>query len=324
MLLRCGVFFFTFLVHSPTIAETVNTPQIISRTLSAWPSCLEWRVVGQCIWEQCNLLGCSTTTSPKVSHYIPDFTVVVYQSHESFPWQEAKRLLSDEQKIDLGVVGEMFRSLLDMQGAGQLTTSVAGAAKRNLRFFEAAVIGHPGIAQKDLKTDLLCQATTEPLNRYYTSRQDPVRWRGSDFSAELVKSTATWNRRIGNQQNFFGTVYPRTGFIHQPSPSKAAAVIAHRACDILLNGSNSNSKQPIGPPNKTTWIPQYLHENQPTTGLWQMVSPKVDRFCELFSEVPSDWDRNRTDADQSFIWNLWRRTKCCVKKPGILIAHVDF
>ena len=79
-------------------ADTLSSPQIIERTLAAIPSCLHYKVIGICFWQQCNASGCTVTTTPKVEHYLPDAVVTVYRQADSNPWDYAKTIIDPNAK----------------------------------------------------------------------------------------------------------------------------------------------------------------------------------------------------------------------------------
>ena len=57
-------------VPSPSVASTVpptniTTPEILTATVLAAPSCMRWMVLGTCFWLSCSL--CCTDRDPKRS-----------------------------------------------------------------------------------------------------------------------------------------------------------------------------------------------------------------------------------------------------------------
>ena len=305
-------------------AETISHAEIVARTLKATPNCLDWQLTGLCFWKKCDLLGCTVSTSPKVSHFVPDLLVSVYSSHDHYPihghqWETepSRKAVSSDLKH------RVFNSPLGL-GTGHVSNQQRGSSKRNLRFFEATIVGHPGIEfvpQSDL---LLCPPITEANRTYYESVVDAYRWRFDVSSSFTSEPPSHKHNKIGNPDQTWGYVYPRSGFIHQPSPPKAAAVIAHRACDIVLNDSAGHISQSLNRSHPHIWTPDHINADIKSTGIWQMISPVVDSDCTLFQDTSEDWDHYRMDSSQSFVWNLWRRYTCCLRQPGKLVDHVDF
>ncbi|PQJ44439.1 conjugal transfer protein, partial [Vibrio jasicida] len=50
-------------------AKSVSTPEVIASALC--PDCLDYQIIGTCLWMTCTPVGCSTSTSIKVKHRLP-------------------------------------------------------------------------------------------------------------------------------------------------------------------------------------------------------------------------------------------------------------
>lgn len=320
MLPRIWCMAFLSILPLQALAESVTTHQINLRTLNALKSCLDWKIVGQCLWKKCDLLGCRTSTTPKVRHFIPDLLVIVYASKSSFPWIDLSKSSLKKDVLDWN-----WKELLPVPlGTGNSTNTSVGAAKRNLRFFEAKVVGHTAYRILPKTAFPLCEQITEPKFTYFDSLKDNRHWRFGDLSAlsSLKKRNSEF---LATDSVRWGNLYPRTGFIHQTSPVKAAAVVGFRACDILLNDPGKHQVESLEPSKPHVWPPTSLDQQDLSTGSWQMISPKVDSNCRNLIQSNPTWDFNRIDTNQAFIWSLWRRYECCTKpQKGKLIAHHDF
>lgn len=67
----------------PAVNAAINTATIVAS--SASPSCISWRVSGICYWLLCTPFGCTVKTSIKVTHFIPETVVSVYQDKGKNP-----------------------------------------------------------------------------------------------------------------------------------------------------------------------------------------------------------------------------------------------
>ncbi|MFG6179682.1 TraU family protein, partial [Halomonas sp. THAF12] len=74
----------------PAQAAEISTPEIVQSGMST--DCLEYEVVGICIWLTCTPYGCETDTSIKVKHYIPELVVSSYQRTGENPWSDVAGL----------------------------------------------------------------------------------------------------------------------------------------------------------------------------------------------------------------------------------------
>ena len=306
-------------------AESVSTAHIVQRTLLALPSCLNWRWIGNCLWSKCDLLGCEIQTSMKVRHYIPDLLVTVQRSPETTPWIEMRRALSSTQSVTLLNSFRLKSSSQFAGSGGNVAVSSRLARNGDVRFFEANVFGHP-LETLPLEADrLVCQSTTTPREPYFQSALDALAWRFAPLESVSPAALISGRREIGaSSLNSWGTVYPRSGFVTQQSPAKAAAVIAQRACDIVVGPRGQHIALDLESPAPYTTVPTYLDERDPVSGMWQMISPKIDAMCSLFDTGDPNWDIGRIDESRAFVWNLWRPYECCEPRGNIYLGAVYF
>ncbi|MYD42986.1 MAG: TIGR03756 family integrating conjugative element protein [Gammaproteobacteria bacterium] len=299
-------------------AEVIDTGTILERTIAAHEQCLAWQWLGLCLWSKCDMLGCEVKTSAKVRHYRPDLLALVYRSLDDIPWREARSF------IDHANPTTILPSSVAL-GGGHIASAATQTRNGDLRFFEASVFGHP-LTDLPLSADkLFCQAQTRAAKPYYLSSLDAVAWRFWSLDAVQEASVEPGMREIGASQfQSWGAVYPRTGFVVQQSPPKAAAMVAQRACDIVVNPRRDHIAANLETPAPYTTVPNKLDERDPSTGLWQMISPLVDSACELFGSADAAWDAGRMDQSQAFIWNLWRPYECCEKLSDVYLGAVHF
>ena len=306
-------------------AESVSTAQIVQRTLHSLASCLNWRWIGNCLWSQCDLLGCEVQSSMKVRHYLPDLLVTVQRSPSNIPWLEMRHALRKSQS---SAISSSFRTISSIRSVGSGgDVAVSGGLGRNgdVRFFEANVFGHPLESLPFNAEKLFCQSLTRAGKPYYQSALDALAWRFAPLESTHPDSLLPSRRQIGTTvANSWGAVFPRSGFVTQQSPAKAAAVIAQRACDIVIGPRRQHVALDLDSPNPYTTVPTHLEERDAETGLWQMVSPYVDPTCDLFGTDDPNWDFGRIDTSRAFIWNLWRPYECCEPRGSIYLGAVHF
>lgn len=261
----------------------------------------------------------------KVRHYLPDLLVTVQRTPDDIPWIEMRGAFSSLQASTILNALRLISSSQYVGSGGDVAVSSDFARNGDVRFFEANVFGHPLEVLPFREDRLLCQASTQPTKPYYQSALDAFAWRFAPFESREAAGFVPGIREIGSSiRNSWGAVYPRSGFVTQQSPARAAAVIAQRACDIVIGLRGRHVALNLESPKPYTTVPTYLDERDPATGLWQMISPMVDRSCELFGTVAPDWDFGRIDESRAFIWNLWRPYECCEPRGSVYLGAVHF
>ena len=326
-------------------AGTITTPEIISKSLSQ--NCLDWKVSGVCIWLKCTIFGCFVVTTPKISHRLPDFVVSAYPNTTHSPWVEFRSILT-------ATVGQMDQLLLS---GGHLTGKSTNKLHQDvLKFNEVDVIGNPGLGLLKFGK-FLCKSDVSPLQPYFTSISDAAAWRSGMPDATRREAQTPGLREIGNwPKSTWGSVYPRSGFVLQQDPAKAAAVASLRAIDIVTRdfsghlivksaksgardikvgdqkASNKNSCEisggnwNAGTKNQSSceqqiWR-QWSGKESDLGANWQMLLPKNESRCEAFGGEGS-WSMGKIADDGNYVWNYWRRYQCCIKGGGKLLKSVD-
>ena len=283
---------------APAPAAPITTADIIAGSMQ--PDCLDWKVVGACLWLHCKLGRCRVRATPRIRHYLPDLVFVAYDQTGESPWRETAALAT----AALPWQGGAFPSMDARDGS-------------NLRFKEVDAIGHPSpLARQALGASYLCPSQARPMFPYYLSALDLPAWR--DGGAEVLRpeSVTPGLREVGDwPTNSWGPVFPRTGFVTQMEDAKAAAVAAQRACDIVTQPGQTRVYVPFGAGGGG-----HIDEKN---ARWQMLSPVVQTRCAPFGDA-ADWSRGKTSADGSYAWNLWRQYECCMPGAGRLIGHRTF
>ncbi len=333
---------FSFSASPKLSAESVTTAEIISRSMSF--DCLDWKINGICIWLKCSIFGCYVVTTPRISHRLPDLVVTSYPQSAKTPWAEKRSIV---------------QSIQDQSNFLLLGGSIAGVGnelvqQESLQFNEVDVIGSPAIDSLKFGR-FLCKSAAKPHFPYFISLIDHKAWRSGLPDSERKEANTPGEREIGNWPDFtWGSVYPRSGFVYQDHPGKAAAVSSQRAIDVVLGDSfghivSSFSQKSFniihrGNPKARSesdcnrsgglwnnresscllqsWY-QWLPKSNEKKDRWQMILPTENKSCVTFGKS-AVWPFNTLAEDGEYIWNYWAMYKCCVKASGILLAHFDF
>jgi len=178
-----------------------NSAEILAQ--SADLDCLEYEVAGMCLWLDCTGIppSCSTRTSIKYRHYVPDAVVTAYSAAGENPWTELG-----------GIV-----AVVPGSDGGTLSKGAATRAATGLRFKQSEVVGSPGIAWLEALNlaTTVCDAGATPMEPYYVSSLDAT-WRTDTLQAAWtlanIVRTVPASGLLGPT---WGPVYPRSGFGEQ-------------------------------------------------------------------------------------------------------------
>ncbi|MCY3884646.1 MAG: TIGR03756 family integrating conjugative element protein [Gammaproteobacteria bacterium] len=326
--IRPNLLFFlcTLAISVHVDAREIDTLQVTSTTAEAMAKCLKWKVVGSCYWLNCGLDGCSIKVSLKVAHYRPDSIVSVYPNLRSHPWKEVKVLVDQAVKAALPNLDKSIRHWI--QGNGTEPSPELQSSTRNLRYFESDLMGHPLVDIVFPGADYICDSATRPLTPYYISLLDLLAWRNPLVENLNRASVVPGLREVGRWPvNTWGPVYPRSGWIQQSSPPKAAAVIAQRTADIVINGGNLRIRKRFRGGRAGFWPPYRIRENNSSTAKWQMLHPVKEKQCSVFgqNDLPrrADWGGGKVDTRNTYMWSLWRPYKCCPRRGQVYLGSDD-
>ncbi|MBC6414505.1 MAG: TraU family protein [Chromatiales bacterium] len=235
------------LVPEQSHAGGFNTAQLLYNSMQI--KCVDWKIVGLCFWLKCSP-KCKIRTTPKISHYLPDFTVT--NSPGQCPWQEANLL-------SLRSPSNIAHQLLNKTSGGN--PGQGGRTDRYaMKFKDTMVIGNPIVALTDrFNVRFLCKSRIKPMHIYFNSRQglNALTWRGIDLTAppgtaatdtDKIESWQLSSRMVGRSNTSqngiipdsllphsgWGSIYPRRGTVLNPNDVHAGAVIAQRAIEIVV------------------------------------------------------------------------------------------
>ncbi|PML40312.1 TIGR03756 family integrating conjugative element protein [Vibrio sp. 10N.261.52.A1] len=297
------------LCATSAISQEVTTAEVIAS--AACPECLDYEVIGACVWMTCTPAGCSTDTSIKVKHRLPDFVVMSYPETGEAPWQDTAWMSPDNAYSE--------------NGGHSARRSVQGLDNTSMRFYNSDVIGHPGgqtIFSLLASFGYSLSSQAMPLMPHYLSSLDPLGWR---YNLPDMLSTQTWNPLTDTLSNF-GDVYPRGGFVLQRHSFKAAALTAFRALHVVTRMGEGRVYQPFVPtPHPGFWPPGPVKPNNEETA-WQMLSPIAQTDASVWPQfddsfTPYDPYAPHIASDDQYVWAAWRLYKGCQRRGSTLIAH---
>ena len=303
---------------------TITTADIVG-AITLDRSCLNYCITGVCVWLRCSIYECSIETSIRVAHYNPDLVVSVYDEPGDNPWQEMESLFGS---LDSGIVSGIVSTFHGaFVGGGHRTEGGNPATDQSLRFKEVTAIGHPFSSVSDFigNTGYYCPSEAESFNPYLLSSLDALTWRLGLPEMLYLQNLLPGRRVVGDGiQQQWGPVWPRTGFINQKDDAKAAAVVAQRAGNIVTQTRQPHIYNALdGNGYNRTWLPGELVENDPGTGVWQMLAPEVDEQCYAFGEndvLSTSWSQGRHSEDNRYAFTLWRPYECCEAKGAYLFT----
>lgn len=296
-------------ICSLPISAKVTTVDVISSSLC--PDCIDYKVIGSCLWMTCTPVGCKTRTSIKVKHRLPDLVAMSYLKTGEAPWQ-ATDWMSPANRYSKGGGQSNDRSpqLLDH-------TSVT--------FQNVDIIGHPaeGTFFNMLSSfGYVLEGPSTPMMPYYLSSLDPLGWR---YNIPDVFNMNSWDP-LGNRLGTFGDIYPRGGFSVQPHPYKSAALGAFKAVHLVTRQGESRVYQPLVAQSKPGyWPPKPLSINSDETA-WQMLSPIASTTAKVWPDIddstlPYDPYAERMSDNGEYVWAVWRTYRGCKRKGAMLVAH---
>lgn len=312
-------------LHAVELEPTTLTLSDITSAMTLDKTCLNYCITGVCVWLRCSIYECEIETSIRVSHYNPDLIVSVYDEPGDNPWEEAQSIYGSlESQATNSVVGLFHDARV---GGGHRVEGGNPNTDHSLRFKEATAIGHPFSSLTDSIADsgYYCPSEAESMEPYLSTGLDALTWRLGLPEMLYLINLLPGRRVVGSGiQQQWGPVWPRTGFINQKDDVKADAVVAQRVGNIVTQTQQPHVYNPLDGNNyNRTWLPGELVENDPDTGVWQMLAPKVDTQCYAFGEndvYSQSWSTGRQSEDNRYAFALWRPYECCEAKGAYLFT----
>ena len=322
-----------------TRAESFGVDRLASAAFS--PDCLDWKIAGVCVFLRCGIFGCYIATSPKISHRLPDLVVQSYIQTGKPPWREWQPIAQSAAQSAVSALG------------GQLSGGASSGSGPHrytdaLQFHETDVVGNP-IAKLLKAGPFLCKSDVTPMKPFFVSVTDSVAWRSGTGELERPESVTPGLREIGSGSRTWGAIYPRTGFVIQHDPTRAAAVAAARGIDIVTRDQSNHIAQDYKSQNSARivrrgdtaaknpvacqdsggqWVVtkgdgncesrnwrQWRTTAGETEANWQRITPEPAKQCRRFGGPDSP---SRVAEDGQYAWQYWVRYQCCMKLGSFL------
>ncbi len=315
-------YFFSFSV----LAEggEVNIAQLTQAMVQGLPSCSHYKIVGRCFWLQCSAYECHINSTWKLDHYLPDSVITVFRQKGTNPWIYANNIIDPEAYL---VAKKIVHSKYDTEiGAGNV--SVNSQHDIDNHFKEVDVIGNPA-ANILSHYNLFLPVQTIPYLPYFSSLLDAFSWRSGELESFYPGTLIPGIHEVGSFPfNDWGNIYPRTGFLDQPSDAKNAAVIAQRAADIVTKNAEPHVYQPLSRVCGSHCEIKATEENNKDTQ-FQMVYPTPEAQCNVFGSNdtfdPTPWHGDDvTKGNGNYIWFMWRHYRGCIQGMGEYIYSIDW
>ncbi len=289
----------------------ITSASIIPSAIST--NCMDYEIVGVCVWLDCGWTGCSVRTSVKVGHYIPELVVSSYQNTGDNPWLE---------------IAALSPPLDDVLAGGQSTREVEPIRRQQLRFKNVDAIGHPGASLFNQFADSIgftCRGSTESMYPYFISTLDALAWRSGIPESVYPEALIPGRRELKQPGDMWGNIYPRSGFISQTHDYKSAALMAQRAADIVTRTGQPHVYRPLTSSSRDGyWPPGPVKEGE-RNHQWQDLYPNMRNSCAIWPDKPAQHTyAERLDEGGDYVFALWREYKCCKSRGQWLLDDYDF
>jgi integrating conjugative element protein (TIGR03756 family) len=285
---------------------TIDSLGIVGASIDV--GCMDFEVVGICIWMTCVLTACEFDFSVKTRHKIPEAVVAAYPIIGMSPWTDTASYAGPTSFAEEG---------------GSSTEGGATHREQALRFKNADVIGSPGVyiyhALADDVDSLFCKPVTWGYLPYFLSTED-YNWR--DPTVETGWSLYNALARVGKGPATFAGLFPRIGFVNQGHDYKASLVAAKRAVDIVRQPWQPHVYWPM---TASATRQGYWPPTPDTEFLWQQLVPEV-RDCAFLPDINDasslgDPYAARLNPTMGNAWHVWRSYACCQPEGAVLIFH---
>src|SRR5690606_2178370 len=241
-----------------------NTADVIEQTL-ACTDCLNYRITGVCTWLKCSLTGCSVETSILVDHFLPDFVVAAYSNKS--PWEDLDGITKRNQ-------GNVRTELDDVQPE-------ANRIDTNLDFKHADVITNPAILiynELASQSGFSCESVeTVPAFPHFVSKLDPA-WH-IPIVEQFYPQAILGQPRMSRLPDYWGPIYPRSGWTSLPFDAMSALVTAHRASLIVTGDPSLHVYIPAGDDcsrNSRCWPPVAVELDDRDNNRYQLLYPEPE------------------------------------------------
>ena len=295
--------FFTF--NREVYAAEITTDVVMGNSFTE--DCVNWCIVGICIWLQCTIFGCEVETTLRVRHGAPDLVASVHNISGVTTW------------VDVTSVAESAAISFDIGGGDNTDENGGRHYDSLLKFKEVSLNGNP-MSEVISSIDYFCETDVTPFFPYYTSEADQFVWRTG--IPEQITHLLSFDN-VGSQATpplwSWSRVFPRHGFVNQEDDAHAAGVAAVRAASVVDDGSALRIVFPLETPSSvdSRSDTDRLAHNRP----FQRLTPEPTDQCEVIGSDNSIlWSNTVSDPLYLNAWNYWHRYECCMEGSGAVIA----
>ncbi len=283
--------------------------------------CVDFKVLGVCVWLTVTLWSIDIDYSPVISNYTPDAKVEVFHSKNDTPYLPAK-LNHKVTELVGSTLGEAYFGFeLDNLSSG------------SEGYRSAHVMGNPMLeAHSQVMKSLFdamdlgyCGSNVEPFQTYFHSDIDFIEWRSGIM--EMIFYPVNILRRVYSGASMWGSLYPRSGWTVNSSPYISASIAALRAGAIANDnkGDSNGLHVKTALPNSVSGahkLKDFVVDEG--NGKWQPmnIGDSYMNTCSTFPtpNVSSVIEPYR--SDRSYYYTLWRKGVCCKREGSSLIASM--
>lgn len=325
---------------------SLDIMDIISASKSM--SCMDWQIVGVCVWLKYTMFSVSIRTSLKVKHYIPDLVISAYQNKGDNPW----KLMAWTDDI-ADITNRLMGLKLKDGNVNRSRKNRNGSS--SVKFKNASAIGNPlaSVYGDSFLNYLMCKTSIQSFTPYYNSVGDGMLWRTAlpEFVTHAADIFTPGKSIVGERDDGeeylitgrWSNLFPRTGFVSNHDDYKAAATTAARVASLVTDkGTEIHIKRSANAKSKKGYWPAgEFNEYDSKTGKFQMLFPKMENTCHIFGSKKEelfkdelkeasngkDFDKikdkyaKKRSKEGNYAWNLWRVYSCCKKEGQVLLMH---
>lgn len=307
----------------------ISTAEIFELSGDAFSQCLDYQVVGVCIYELCIGPICTTDTTLKVDHWLPELVTTAQHTRFANPWTEVREFW-DPILNRLG--DSVHKSEVDIPLASGEVNLHVGNKAMPLKLRESGVYGNPFIQFTNNYSDYFLRSSVTPLYPVYYSGFDTIMWRSPSreedylFHVKLLKRLGVME--IGEFTHLWtwGPTYPRSGFVDHQNNYKASVVIAARGASIATTlPALPHLAQPVTACSNPDCTPPGPAEKGNPKTQWQRLLPEPERTCrqEIYDGKDPLWTRAK-DQRMPVAYNIWRRYRGCLPGKGQWLYSINF
>ena len=304
-------------VEPPKSVSEIDALKITEASLKCI-DCIDHAIIGECNWMDVRAFPpkVSFHISALVKHYLPDYVVSVYSNKPPY------------KAFSESIVETLFGET--PAGSIRDNTKLGTHYKTELDYKHVDIITNPAIlvfnglsAALGLSAKSVEKIPEKPL---FISRTNPA-WK-SPIIEQFMPNALTGFPRMSQAPEYWGPIWPRSGWTSLPFDAMSALVTAHRATHILTGNHKVNSAMghiyipPGDDCGNRCWKPPQV-ELSNRENRFQMVYPKVQNNAYVLPRS-GDWVNGHEFHDERYAWVLWRRYEYCERKGNRYLGRIKW